>query len=149
MEQYCKTAIVECIPPTHMINMKLHEFFDFMFPGQIAHAEVLLNAEHSHSLIKERMDHIIKYKNAYAKKVHSVADYLRQCYYAKHGNVLNVLGGWIKKPKKSSEPMILVKPSSKRSVETLSNLVVAVVWAALNVCGTQEVSLFGPVCILD
>ena len=77
-KQYQATCLVEYVPKSQKRSAQLLAFFDAMFPGQVRRAEVLLNTEYLRSLIRRRLDHIIKYEDIYAKKVHRWAVYMRK-----------------------------------------------------------------------
>jgi hypothetical protein len=77
-EQYRKTCMIEYIPRAQKTDQTLYDFFDAIFPGQVQRAEVLLNTEYLTDLIKSRSNHIVKYEEIYAGKVHRRAAFLRQ-----------------------------------------------------------------------
>lgn len=75
-EQYRRTCVVEYIPKKFRTDQSLYAFFNSLFPGQIVRAEVLLNTEYLRMLLDDRQKYIVKYEDAYAKKVSDYAKYL-------------------------------------------------------------------------
>lgn len=94
-EQYRRTCLVEYVPASHRHDKALYSLFDALFPGNVKRAEVLLNTEYLRKLRKERMKNIIAYEDAFAKKVHKMADYLRaKEEYRKFGLSNDVAVSW-------------------------------------------------------
>lgn len=106
-EQYRKTCLVEYVDYSHRHGKDLYTFFDTIFPGQVQRAEVLLNTEYLRSLITERLQHIMNYEDAFAKKVHKTANYLREMEAIEKGGVLKTCCG-TRRPRKPKEPRITV-----------------------------------------
>jgi hypothetical protein len=133
-EQYRNSCLVEYVPRSHKLNkvslakvnlrpcdllylnqqshfllQDLYEFFDVLFPGQIRRAEVLINTESLRKLIKERNGHIVSYEDAYARKVHRRAEYLRDLETFREGDSIDrCCRGAIKEPQKPAEEDIII-----------------------------------------
>ncbi|KAL7559376.1 hypothetical protein ACA910_008001 [Epithemia clementina (nom. ined.)] len=113
--QYRNTCLVEYVPRTHKRDKDVYKFFDAIFPGQVKRAEVLLNTEHLRSLIIKRKKHLSEYENIYARKVHNLAEYMRQQELIRRTG--NPVKKWCHKatmPRRPMEPLIVVVQDTPR-----------------------------------
>jgi hypothetical protein len=107
-EQFKKTCIVEYITRSHRRDKEIYGYFNSLFPGQVRRAEVLLNREPLRSLIRKRLKHITCFEDAYAKKVHQRANYLRELETAKEGGIARRYYRGKSTPRAPGETMITV-----------------------------------------
>lgn len=108
--QYRHTCLVEYVPESLQNDGKIYDYFDSLFPGQIRRAELLLNTGYLSSLIKKRQEHIEGYEDTFAKKVHSMAQYLRKT--SDPSNATNQIA-------KPPEPRIVVPQSFEGRKQTI------------------------------
>jgi len=73
LRTYRNTCMVECVPKTHRSDQNLTDVFESLFPGQIEHAEMLVDTSKLEGILKQRQKLIEKYDSLSAR-------YLYQCW---------------------------------------------------------------------
>mmetsp|Transcript_26962 Transcript_26962/g.56923 ORF Transcript_26962/g.56923 Transcript_26962/m.56923 type:complete len:1388 (-) Transcript_26962:191-4354(-) len=60
-KKYRNTCMVECVPKSHRSDATLREMFETLFPGQIEHAEMLIDTSKLEDIVRERKKYITKF----------------------------------------------------------------------------------------
>ena len=108
--QYRNSCLVDYVPREYRSNVKLFEYFDAIFPGQVKRAEILVNAQNLSELIDRRKAYVKKYENTFARHVYVKRQYERRMKEMEHKRLnssilcffLNCLP---KDPKRPTEPL--------------------------------------------
>ena len=66
-QKYQKTCIVECIPHSHRTDVALFNEFNSLFPGQIEHAEMIVETSKLEELVdkRKRLIYVTKMQNRF------------------------------------------------------------------------------------
>jgi len=67
LQKYQNTCIVECVPKSHRSDTNLKDVFESLFPGEIEHAEMIIDTSTLEGILHKRRALIEKYDNVIAK----------------------------------------------------------------------------------